>query len=219
MSFPMYPAYKDSGVEWLGSVPEHWDVAPLKNSIDRIESGVSVNAVDTPAEGDQLGVLKTSCVYTGQFDAAENKAVILAEYDRVACPVVANTLIVSRMNTPDLVGAAGVTKRHHPTLFLPDRLWQVFTRGVRADFLHYWTQTPGYRAQVEMACAGTSSSMQNLGQDDFRSFIFPRPTADEQSQVVAFLDHETTKIDALVTEQEQLITLLKESARPSSPRP
>lgn len=30
MSFPRYPEYKDSGVEWLGKVPEHWKVVPLK---------------------------------------------------------------------------------------------------------------------------------------------------------------------------------------------
>lgn len=210
MSFPRYPAYKDSGVPWFGEVPNHWQVAPLKAFIDRIESGVSVNATDTPAEGEQFGVLKTSCVYTGQFDAAENKAIINAEYDRVACPVVANTLIVSRMNTPDLVGAAGLTKADHPTLFLPDRLWQVFPKDTRADFMHFWTRTASYRAQVEMACAGTSSSMQNLGQDDFRSFMFVSPPPDEQAEIADFLDRETAKIDALVAEQEQLITLLKE---------
>ena len=33
MSFPRYPAYKDSGVEWLGEVPAHWDVAPLKRML------------------------------------------------------------------------------------------------------------------------------------------------------------------------------------------
>jgi len=210
MSFPRYPAYKDSGVPWFGEVPKHWQVAPLKSFIDRIESGVSVNATDTPAEGEQFGVLKTSCVYTGQFDAAENKAVVNAEYDRVACPVEANTLIVSRMNTPDLVGAAGLTKADHPTLFLPDRLWQVFPKDTRADFMHFWTRTASYRAQVEMACAGTSSSMQNLGQDDFRSFMFVSPPRDEQAVIADFLDRETAKIDALVAEQEQLITLLKE---------
>ena len=210
MSFPRYSAYKDSGVAWFGEVPKHWQVAPLKAFIDRIESGVSVNATDTPAEGEQFGVLKTSCVYTGQFDAAENKAIVNAEYDRVACPVVANTLIVSRMNTPDLVGAAGLTRADHPKLFLPDRLWQVFPKDASADFMHFWTRTASYRAQVEMACAGTSSSMQNLGQDDFRSFMFVSPPPDEQAVIADFLDRETTKIDTLVAEQERLITLLKE---------
>ena len=76
MSFPRFPEYKDSGVEWLGEVPGHWQVKALKNVISRIESGVSVNAIDTPAAVGEIGVLKTSCVYRGWFDPAENKAVV-----------------------------------------------------------------------------------------------------------------------------------------------
>jgi type I restriction enzyme S subunit len=40
MSFPRYPKYKDSGVEWLGEVPEHWSVEPFKHQIDRNDGGV-----------------------------------------------------------------------------------------------------------------------------------------------------------------------------------
>jgi len=210
MSFPRYPEYKDSGVEWLGTVPVHWDLVPLKQVITRIESGTSVNAIDTPAGDGELGVLKTSCVYHGHFDADENKAVIPDEYDRVACPVTAGTLVVSRMNTPDLVGAAGVVHVSHENLFLPDRLWQVHFDGADPNFVHHWTHTPAYRAQVEMACAGTSSSMQNLGQDQFRCFVIPRPSYSEQTAIATFLDRETSKIDALVAEQEKLIALLQE---------
>src|SRR5690606_37015243 len=125
MSFPCYPEYEDSGVEWLGEVPGHWEVKALKNVISRIESGVSVNAIDTPAAEGEIGVLKTSCVYRGWFEPVENKAVVPEEYERVGCPVTAGTLIVSRMNTPDLVGAAGMVGESNPGLFLPDRLWQV----------------------------------------------------------------------------------------------
>jgi len=210
MSFAKYPAYKDSGVAWLGEVPGHWEVVPLKQVISRIESGTSVNAIDTPASHDELGVLKTSCVYHGSFDAAENKAVIPEEYDRVTCPVTEGALIVSRMNTPDLVGAAGVVHTSYENLFLPDRLWQVHFDGAYPTFVHYWTRTPAYRAQVEMACAGTSSSMQNLGQDEFRRFVISRPPKAEQTAIATFLDHETAKIDALVAEQEKLIALLQE---------
>lgn len=210
MSFPRYPTYKDSGVECLGQVPGHWDVVPLKTIIDRIESGVSVNAVDTPASEGESGVLKTSCVYHGEFEPAENKAVVRDEYHRLACPVTVNTLIVSRMNTPDLVGAAGLVRQSESNLFLPDRLWQVHFRGTVPCYVHYWSHTPSYRAQVQMACAGTSSSMQNLSQEDFRSFLVTRPNQIEQAQIVAFLDRETTKIDGLVAEQRRLMELLKE---------
>jgi type I restriction enzyme S subunit len=210
MSFPCYPEYKDSGVEWLGEVPGHWEVKALKNVISRIESGVSVNAIDTPAAEGEIGVLKTSCVYRGWFDPAENKAVVPEEYERVACPVTAGTLIVSRMNTPDLVGAAGMVGESHPRLFLPDRLWQVHFAEAHAAFIHYWTHSPLYRAQVQQVCAGASSSMQNLAQDQFRAFTLALPPVREQTAIAAFLDRETAKIDALVAEQQSLIALLKE---------
>jgi len=210
VSFPRHRKYKDSDVEWLGEVPGHWQVKALKNVISRIESGVSVNAIDTPAAEGEIGVLKTSCVYRGWFDPAENKAVVPEECERVACPVTAGTLIVSRMNTPDLVGAAGMVGESHRGLFLPDRLWQVHFADAHAAFIHYWTRSPLYRAQVQQVCAGTSSSMQNLAQDQFRAFTLALPPVREQTAIVAFLDRETAKIDALVAEQQNLIALLKE---------
>ena len=210
MSLTRYPEYKDSGVAWLGEVPAHWEAVSLKRVIDAIESGVSVNSIDTPAEEGELGVLKTSCVYRGEFDHSENKAVVAGEHDRLACPVRGGTVIVSRMNTPDLVGAAGMARQSHKNLFLPDRLWQIHFRGAVPAYVHFWCQTPSYRAQVQSACAGTSSSMQNLSQDEFRSFILPSPSLSEQTAIASFLDRETAKIDGLIAEQEKLIALLAE---------
>ncbi|OAB03392.1 restriction endonuclease subunit S [Burkholderia pseudomallei] len=210
MSLPQYAKYKDSGVPWLGQVPTHWLVQRLKEVIAFIESGVSVNAIDTPAGEGEPGVLKTSCVYSGEFTPSENKLVVPEELGRVACPVKAGTVIVSRMNTPDLVGASGVVRQNYANLYLPDRLWQVHFKNACPEFVHYWSQTHSYRAQVESACAGTSSSMKNLSQDEFRSFILPLPPPSEQSAIATFLKHETRKINALIAEQEKLLTLLAE---------
>ncbi|WP_084486442.1 restriction endonuclease subunit S [Desulfovibrio sp. X2] len=210
MSFPRYPEYKDSGVEWLREVPSHWSVGPLRYAIARIDSGTSVNAKDMPAEEGEIGVLKTSCVYGGSFDPDENKAVLPEEFGRVSCPLKANTLIVSRMNTPDLVGAVGLVRIAQAGLYLPDRLWLVSFADAHPTFCYYWMRSASYRGQVQAVCSGTSSSMQNLSQGQFRSFIFPTPPMFEQSAIAAFLDRETGKIDALVAEQEKLIELLKE---------
>lgn len=210
MSLPRYGEYKDSGVEWLGDIPTHWEPSRLKRVVSLVESGVSVNAVDEPATVGSIGVLKTSCVYDGNFDPSENKAVVLQDIERVACPVKAGTLIVSRMNTPALVGAAGLVDADAANLFLPDRLWQVHFSGALPKFVYFWTGSPSYRAQVQMACAGTSASMQNLSQDEFLRFVVPLPPLDEQAAIAAFLDRETGKIDALIAEQEKLIALLAE---------
>jgi len=114
------------------------------------------------------------------------------------------------MNTPDLVGAAGLVKNDDPFLFLPDRLWLVSFQDCDPQFMNYWCKSVSYRSQVQLACSGTSSSMQNLSQDNFYSFIAPLPPTDEQLAVATFLDHETAKIDALIAEQQRLIELLQE---------
>lgn len=116
---------KDSGVEWIGDIPNSWDVLKLKYVIAFIESGVSVNASQSAAGEGKIGVLKTSSVSKYSFRPEENKEVNLDELGRVSCPVRANTIIVSRMNTPELVGACGYVEQDYPNLFLPDRLWQV----------------------------------------------------------------------------------------------
>lgn len=210
MSLPKYPTYRNHESKWLGSLPSHWDGKALKHIVSMIESGVSVNSFDEPAAEGKVGVLKTSCVYSGRFNPQENKTVISDETNRVACPVKSKTLIVSRMNTPTLVGAAGLVEADEANLFLPDRLWQVHFKDALPKLAHYWTKTPAYRAQVEMACEGTSSSMQNLSQDNFLRFVLPLPPYSEQTAIAAFLDHETAKIDALIVEQEKLIALLAE---------
>ncbi len=210
MSLTRYPEYKSCEDVVLTTIPVHWEPTSLKRVVALVESGVSVNAVDEPAGPNAIGVLKTSCVYNGSFNGGENKAVVAEELDRVACPVKAGTLIVSRMNTPALVGAAGLVEESADNLFLPDRLWQVHLSGAIPKFAHYWTASPSYRAQVQMACAGTSASMQNLSQDEFLRFVLPLPPQDEQTAITAFLDRETAKIDALIAEQEKLIALLAE---------
>ncbi|MGO2482298.1 restriction endonuclease subunit S [Glutamicibacter ardleyensis] len=196
----------------ISFVPIHWSVSRLKWGIAKIESGTSVNAHDVPVRGaDEVGVLKTSCVYTGEFDPSKNKKVNVEDLNRVACPVQANTLIVSRMNTPQLVGAAGYVVRNEPNIYLPDRLWQVyFHDSWEARFVHFWTQTRLYRAQVEAACMGTSSSMQNIGQDDLRNFILHLPPKDEQREIVDYLKTATSDIDAAIADAREAIALSQE---------
>src|SRR5207302_10121031 len=69
-----YPAYKDSGVEWLGEIPEHWEVRRLKFCLRSIEQGWSPTCENRPAEQDEWGVLKVGCVNGIKFNPNENKA-------------------------------------------------------------------------------------------------------------------------------------------------
>lgn len=201
---------KDSGVEWLGQVPEHWEVMTLRRIVGRIESGVSVNAIDEPVSEGEIGVLKTSCVYTHSFDHKENKKVVSEELERVSCPVTENTVIVSRMNTPDLVGAAGFVSMSLNNLFLPDRLWAVHFERISPKFVYQWFCSNEYRCQVAISCAGTSSSMQNISQDSFLNFFLAVPPSHEQEAICRFLENTLAQIDRLIEEVKKGVVLFQE---------
>ena len=202
---------KDSGVEWIGEIPEHWAWEALKYVNVKIESGVSVNAGAEPAQGEQYGVLKTSSVSKQIFIPTENKNVNEDEYHRVKCPVIHDTLIVSRMNTPDLVGACGYVDRDYPNLFLPDRLWQVHVeKTIKTKYLWYYLISKNVRNYYASLASGTSSSMQNISQGQFESLIILVPTFGEQQSIVEYLDEKCSYIDHLISIKQQKIDKLND---------
>lgn len=174
---------KDSGIQWLGQIPEHWEVYKLKYLIQNISSGCSVNSEDSPITNDQeYGVLKTSCVYNYIFNSNENKKVLKEEYSRVKCPVKKNTIIVSRMNTPELVGASGYIDKDYNNLFLPDRLWQLnfkndYYNSVR--YISFILSSEIYRYQFGKISSGSSASMQNMSQSSFLNLEIVLPSENE----------------------------------------
>ena len=193
-----YGAYIDSGVEWLGEVPAHWAEVRIKNIVANLESGVSVNASDEPVEGDNIGVLKTSCVGKGTFLPNQNKSVWSTEIERVCAPVRAGSIIISRMNTPELVGASSYIPKDYPNLFLPDRLWQtVFFKNIKLNskWLSWSIGCSAFRFLLSTLATGTSPSMKNLGQEKLLSIRIPLPLLSEQTAIAAYLDEKTAQLD------------------------
>jgi Restriction endonuclease S subunits len=213
MKYISYKNYEPSKSVWLDQLPSHWQQLRVKHVIERMESGVSVNSDSSPASGEEVGVLKTSCVYGDQFSPQENKRVLEDEIERVACPVKANRLIVSRMNTPELVGSCGYASQDFPNLYLPDRLWQtVFSKSREClpRFAWYYLTSRPAKSAISSLAAGTSGSMQNIAQDAFSGIGFPLPPLEEQQTIARFLDAKTAQIDELIAKKRQLIDKLKE---------
>lgn len=204
---------RDSGVEWLGEVPEHWKTCKLKHLIAHLESGVSVNAADVTAQNDELGVLKTSCVYTRNFRIEENKTVVKEEYDRVKCPIRKGAIIISRMNTPELVGASALVEDENPNIFLPDRLWQTVFESddnQNPQFLSYFMMIKGFRSRISIAAEGASSSMQNIAKEDYLSINIVLPLIDEQHEIVDYLNMRIGTLKELENLANNTVSLLQE---------
>lgn len=205
---------KDSGVEWIGEVPEGWEVKRLKLLISQLESGTSVNASESEsAIGNDIGVLKTSAVYSYSFDPTQNKKVFKTDISRVKCPVVKGAIVISRMNAPGLVGASGLVEGTFNNLFLPDRLWQtVYNEAIEFDkvWLSKVLTLRIFRDEIDKISTGSSPSMKNITKGDFLNLEIPFPPVNEQSQISAFINSQAEKIVTGINLQNKQIAKLKE---------
>jgi len=166
-----------------------WTNIPLSNLISALDAGVSVNSGDRPAFAFEKSVLKTSCVTLGRFDLEENKVVEDPnEITRLKEAVSKNTVIISRMNTPQLVGANAFVAEDAPTAFLPDRLWAAKI-SAKADpsWVGHLLAHPVTRASFSDRATGTSGTMKNLTKDAVLSLEVIAPTLPEQQKIAAFL--------------------------------
>jgi type I restriction enzyme S subunit len=166
--------------------------------IASIRSGVSVNSIDRPAGDGQVGVLKTSAVSSGLFKATESKQVVSADLGRVVEPVSGGAVLVSRMNTPELVGDSCYVDRDYPNLFLPDRLWQIRVDERRVDprWFAFALQDPGLRGQIRSLASGTSGSMKNVSQASLMRVKLSIPSLDIQRRTAEVLTAVVRQIES-----------------------
>jgi type I restriction enzyme S subunit len=184
-----------------------WLEGQLGDSIAALDAGVSVNAEDRPHGAGEIGVLKTSAVSGGRFLPEQNKTVVEHEKRFVAEPVLEDSILVSRMNTPALVGESCFVREAHPTLFLPDRLWQLKPKDrtkISMRWLSFILQSAAYRRYVELHATGTSGSMKNLPKSKLFALPVSYPTTSEQTVVAQILD----TLDVAIHETEAIIAKL-----------
>lgn len=179
----------------------------LVSLVDSIDAGTSVNSIEAETvqySTDRPFVLKTSCVSNGAFIPSEIKEVTEQDYGRVSCPVKAGTLIVSRMNTPSLVGACAYCDSSKDNIFLPDRLWRVTLKtSVDGRWLNYLLNTSAYQDRLHLLASGTSNSMKNISKEDFLGLQIEVPSLEEQKAIAKVLMCLDQSIEALERELEQ----------------
>lgn len=189
----------------VGVIPIDWESPELGNFVQSLDAGVSVNSIDKPdAFSHGLHILKTSCVSNGYFFPREIKSIIPEDIIRAKTIVSKGSIIISRMNTPDLVGELGYIDKDYPNCFLPDRLWQMRFRANLATntrWLAYILSFPAIAKKIKESATGTSNSMKNISKGSLLSVSFPAPSYEEQAAIANAL----SDVDALLTELEKLI--------------
>ncbi|QOV94229.1 restriction endonuclease subunit S [Novosphingobium sp. ES2-1] len=211
MSFPAYPEYKDSRVDWLGEVPSHWKVTRLKNSIDDCRNGIWGDE----ALGDENDVI---CIRVADFQREKALVDITAatfrnvrEQDRQSRLVTNGDLLLEKSGGGEkqLVGAV-VRYTHNEPAICSNFVAKVKIAPEMSGTFWAYVHAAAYAVRLNYRSIKQTSGIQNLDQSQYFDELAAFPPLIEQTAIATFLDRETAKIDALVAEQERLIALLKE---------
>ena len=189
-----------------------WPELKLKDLVKSLDAGVSVNSEDIEPQSNEYSVLKTSCISSGYFDVSERKRVLqVTEITRLKEPVLENSILMSRMNTPLLVGMNAYVSKAPERTFLPDRLWQLkineektFTR-----WLAFYLGSDQGLNQIRDLASGTSNSMKNITKSDVMNLGLFVPSKEEQTKIASFLSSVDEKISQL-TQKHQLLSQYKQ---------
>lgn len=209
MKLPAYPRTKPSGVEWLGDVPEHWEVKKLGYEA-YLQGGYAFASEKFDSEG--VPVVRMNNLKRGVLDTSEASCVApenclgdfaLAEGDLLW------GMSGSIGETGSLGNFARVRACDLPAQ-LNQRVGRFCTVGesIALGFLTYVIQTKFFYDQILLRVTGTAQF--NVSSEQVQSAKMPFPHVSEQVAIAAFLDWETGRVDRLVAKKRELIERLKE---------
>lgn len=203
MSFPRYPKYKDSGVEWLGEVPDHWDVCRL---------GTLFREVNEAGEFD-LPILSVS-IHHGVSDAeldenALDRKVSRSEDRSKYKRVRVGDLVYNMMRAwQGAFGTVSVEGMVSPAYVVARPCSAISTR-----FVEHVLRTPQAVEEMRRHSRGVTDFRLRLYWGEFKDIRIPLPSLEEVDVISNLVDKGAAKIDALVAEQRRLIELLQEKRR------
>lgn len=190
--YQRYEEYKDSGVEWLGEIPSHWEVKRLGSFFD--ERREKVNDTDYPA----LSVTKNGIVpqldNAAKTDAGDNRKLVKI-----------NDFVINSRS--DRKGSSGVSPYIGSVSLISIVLEP---RKIFPAYVHHLLRSYPFQEEFYRYGKGIVADLWSTNSSEMKNILLPDLSKDEQSRIANFLDHETAKIDTLIAKQEKLIELLKE---------
>lgn len=175
----------------------------LGDLIEDISAGVSLRGENRPPASGEVGILTLSALSGVHLDPTACKAVSGDLVPKLGPHVQAGTILMSRSNTPDLVGACVYAETEIPDRYLPDLIWEIKIRPdapCDSRWLAEYLRSSQGRRKLLRAAAGTSGTMIKLSMDRLRRLKFLVPPVDIQRAIVSsgsHLDRMTANLSSL----------------------
>ncbi len=190
--YQAYPEYKDSGVEWLGEIPVHWNINRLGHFFE--ERREKVSDKDFPALSVTMQGIVPQLETAAKTDAGDNRKLVLKD----------DFVINSRS---DRKGSAGVS-RLNGSVSLISIVMQ--PKKINVNFAHHLLRSYPFQEEFYRYGKGIVADLWSTNASEMKNILLPEIPGSESENIANFLNYETAKIDILIEKQQQLIELLKE---------
>jgi type I restriction enzyme S subunit len=199
-----YPAYKDSGVEWLGEIPSHWEVKKVTHVFNKIGSGTTPTAGALKYyDNGQINWLQTGDLNDGLIDDTNKKITKKAITDFSTLKQYPKESIVLAMYGAT-IGKLGYLNIETTTNQACCVLGNPNTFSSKYGFYSFMN------AKTSIISMSYGGGQPNISQDLVKSLRLSVPPLPEQTAIAAFLDRKTTLIDQAIAIKKKQIELLKE---------
>ncbi len=203
-----YDSYKDSGIEWIGEIPEHWDRI-------RIKSLVAIKVTDGPHETPQwiengVPFISAEAIKGNKIDLDFKRGYISTEQHLEYCKkskVLKNDILFCKSGSTTGKSALVDTDVDFG-IWSPLAIIRADKNKIDYKYLFQSIQSSLFQNQVETAW--TFGTQPNIGMGALENLWIAIPTLEEQQSIANYLDHKTTQIDTLIAKKEQFISLLQE---------
>ncbi len=190
--YQYYAEYKDSGVEWLGDIPSHWEAKRLGQFFK--ERREKVSDKDYAALSVTMKGIVPQLENAAKSDAGDNRKLVLK-----------NDFVINSRS--DRKGSSGTSPFDGSVSLISIVLEP---RDISPRFVHHLLRSYPFQEEFYRYGKGIVADLWSTNSSEMKNILIPNIPIDEQTQIANFLDHETAQIDTLIEKQQTLIQLLKE---------
>ena len=203
--YPRYEQYQDSGVAWLGEVPQHWEVIQFKRIVESVKDGTH-GTYSRVSDGYPL--LSAKNVFNHGLEIGKNESLITeSDFQQITSNGFPrkNDLLITCVGS---IGRCCVYEFDKPMAFQRSVAFLRLESKANPYFYRYFVLSSSYQEQLK---ANIKLSIQGgVYLNTLTSLIVYLPPLPEQTAIAAFLDCKLAQIDALISKQETLLTKLAE---------
>jgi len=203
-----YEKYKDSGVEWIGEIPEGWEVKKLKYITDAHPSNIDKKSKD---DEESVYLCNYVDVYNNEYissDLSFMKATANQDQIQKFRLEKGDVIATKDSETPDDIANPALVVEKLDNVVCGYHLTHIKPKAIDGRYLFRFFQTNYLNSYFEVSANGVTRY--GLGVDKFNSALILNPSLEAQTAIANYLDRKTAEIDKLIAQKERLIELYEE---------